>query len=612
MPPRAIIRSLAKTVAATAFGGPVAGAGAAVNEAIDLVAGRLSGRDKDVYATVVSRLEGDLEAFARSEGLPREVVDQALESARLIIARRGLSVTEMTVLGLDPQRVSHAVLLRGERDLRSLDEDVAEFCRTVVCSVYSALLSDQDGLPGVEAAFRRAVLTALPAQTHSLDQIADATANTTEELRELKSDLDRSLTSLGFPTLTDSIDWESRRIVRSLSDRFVGRDQIFERLELEATEGSCGYFRIIGIPGSGRTALAAAIADRYDAPAYFFDRRSGRTRIGQCLNHLAAELIVRRDLGLDHVPSSAGDDSAFLWRILEAAAQRQHPVWVVLSGVDEAERADLGANPVLLPPNPPTNVFFAITYRQFNPAWHFEPGVVDVPVYLDATENQADLRAYAEQRLRDTPAIRETLDRAGSSPPTEKWLDEFVWMSEGNFMWAEYVLADLGHGDVKAANLARVPRGLMGYYDRVWAVMEDQAAHDLDIWISTGRRVISLLAIACEPVTNQWIADHARRPVDEVIYRVLRPWQTFLVAQGPRKAPRWRVVHSSFQDYVGTQFDLERVHADVAHFYLDRPDRWAIHDGYATRHLETHLRGAGMLDELQKVAAEARDALRAR
>ena len=166
-----IVRSLAKTVAATAFGGPLAGAGTAVNEAIDLFATRLSGRDKDVYAATLKRLEGSLDAFARAEKLPRALVDQALESAGLLVAKRGATITEMAALDLDAERVSAAVLARGERELRLLDEGADELCRSIVLSLYAALLAEDDALPGLEAAFRRAVLTTL----HSLpDDIAEA------------------------------------------------------------------------------------------------------------------------------------------------------------------------------------------------------------------------------------------------------------------------------------------------------------------------------------------------------------------------------------------------------------------------------------------------------
>src|SRR4051794_3353245 len=82
MAPRDIARALAKTATATALGGPLIGARAGATEAIDLIANWLGGRQKDAYEVAVTRVERDLEQFARSERLPAQFVDQALEQAR--------------------------------------------------------------------------------------------------------------------------------------------------------------------------------------------------------------------------------------------------------------------------------------------------------------------------------------------------------------------------------------------------------------------------------------------------------------------------------------------------------------------------------------------------
>jgi hypothetical protein len=157
----AIIRSLAKTVVATAFGGPISGAAAGVSEAIDLLTTRLGRKDREIYEKTIGRLEGDLDAFARSERVPRALIDQALEAARALIAARGATVSEMVDLNLDSERVSDAVAARGRRELEPLDNDAVELCLQIVRSAYAALLSEGAALPGLEVAFRRVVLTTL-------------------------------------------------------------------------------------------------------------------------------------------------------------------------------------------------------------------------------------------------------------------------------------------------------------------------------------------------------------------------------------------------------------------------------------------------------------------
>ena len=91
MASRDLIRAVLRTAAATAFGGPVAGAGTAVGEAIDLLTGGLGRRDKDLYASAIKGMERDLGTFAASEGLPRGAVDAALEAGAGVIAAKGLT-----------------------------------------------------------------------------------------------------------------------------------------------------------------------------------------------------------------------------------------------------------------------------------------------------------------------------------------------------------------------------------------------------------------------------------------------------------------------------------------------------------------------------------------
>lgn len=163
---------MAKTAAATAFGGPLAGAGAGVNEAIDLMAGWLGGRDKDSYAAAIDRVGRDLERFAASERLDGEVVEQAMAEAQALIARRGATLAEMNRLALDPGRVAAVVLARGTRDIAVLDEGARELCRAAIQAVYASLLADTAALPGLETAFKRAVLEHL----NQLPGLPDAVA----------------------------------------------------------------------------------------------------------------------------------------------------------------------------------------------------------------------------------------------------------------------------------------------------------------------------------------------------------------------------------------------------------------------------------------------------
>jgi hypothetical protein len=169
-----LVRSLAKTAAATAFGGPIAGAGAGVNEAIDLMAGWLGRREKNGFAATIERVGRDLERFAASERLDEAIAVQAMTAAESVISRHGATVAEMNRLGLDAGRVSAVVLRRGGNEIRYLDEGARELCRAAVSATYDSLLVDASALPGLEIAFKRAVLDHLDLLPGLPQAVADA------------------------------------------------------------------------------------------------------------------------------------------------------------------------------------------------------------------------------------------------------------------------------------------------------------------------------------------------------------------------------------------------------------------------------------------------------
>src|SRR5262249_30993716 len=99
-----------------------------------------------------------------------------------------------------------------------------------------------------------------------------------------------------YPSLEDYfIDFDAEK---RTAERFVGREELFRRLDAFAGERPCGYFRVVADAGLGKTALAAKVADEKEAPVFFANVSRGRTRPDQCLNHLAAALIAR--FGLAH------------------------------------------------------------------------------------------------------------------------------------------------------------------------------------------------------------------------------------------------------------------------------------------------------------------------
>ena len=393
----------------------------------------------------------------------------------------------------------------------------------------------------------------------------------------------------------------------SLADSLVGRENVFASIARFQTSNACGYFRLTADAGLGKTTLAAAVAKRLGAFAFFASRSGGVTKPRHCLNHLSAELIARFRLPYTALPDRAGEDGSFFEKILaESAAKASEPIWVVVDALDEAEQ-DAGQNALLLPRMLPARTFFFVTQRPGDPLVqiHSRTSVLDYVLTWDSPMQQVDVRAFLTReisRLELTRAVHAAI-------PTKDLVTELARLSEGNFMYLSYLLRDIAAGEwlvEVAGGSSPIPKGLDEYYAASWARMEEKlkgAGHGE--WKTLYRPVISLLAVARESVTVEWLADLSGCDREDVQDVVLSGWRRYLSQERRNKADRWRIFHRSFGDFLAKKLDLSARHGAVARYYAG-PKSWLEHDGYASRHLITHLRGAqdveGMFQLLGDVA----------
>ena len=421
---------------------------------------------------------------------------------------------------------------------------------------------------------------------------------TTAQLAETNETVHRIEAVLTRPDLERHIDWSSRRIVTDDERGFVGRDWVFKRVDEFANRHTRGYLRIRAAAGLGKSALAAEIARRFRAPAFFLDAAAGRSRPDQCLNHLSAELIERFKLPHKRLPERAGEDSGFLSQLLGEAtnADRERPIWLVIDGLDEAERLRTDANPLLLPRFLPPSVRVLLTHRPGDYELSVEPGVgqEEFKIRKEDTRQTADIKGY----LRSRAAFRAAGEAATPPLTVEELVNHLSKASDGNFMYVAFVLADVAR-DPRSLDLHDLPRGLVGYYQRMWAVIEQDAERDWDTWEQLQRPVIEKLVVVGEPVSAAWLADHIKRPAEEITRRALRPWERFLDPQDTRTHRTWRVIHQSFRDFLAAKLDLQAAYRAIAEYYLvaattnpGASERWRLHEGYAMRHLASHLRQA--------------------
>jgi hypothetical protein len=378
---------------------------------------------------------------------------------------------------------------------------------------------------------------------------------------------------------------------------FVGREEQLAQIQLFADEHECGYVHLEASAGLGKSALAARFAALEQAPAFFADVSRGSVQPAHCLQHLSTELVLRHNLDPGLVGPETGVNSRAFSTILEAVSQqRSDSVWLVVDGLDEAEPATAGANPLLLPPRLPPGVFILVTSRGPATELFTERPTSRGSLVLSA-EGEAerrDLELYVEYRLQKDERLRAALAQA--APPLEaaEFARQIAASAEGNFMYVTYVLEDFAEGKL---DLDSRPEALDGYYEvRFWRPMEEDRERDPRAWGELQRPVLERLAVAAEPVSADWLAAQVGQPAAEVTDRVLRPWQRFLRNEHQDGRERWRVIHRSFADFLGGKLDLAGANRAVADAGRENVD------GYARRHLAEHLRAGGDLQGLIALA----------
>ncbi len=423
-----------------------------------------------------------------------------------------------------------------------------------------------------------------------------------------------------YPGLRDHlVDFDIAEHTR----RFVGREFVFrDWLEPFLTRNPCGYLRLTAEAGLGKTAIAAEVARRYHAPAFFLNASRGLVRADRCLNHLCAEVIGRYDLPYDYLPERAGEDSSFFLHLLEEAAKKvssspqqeeaKKRVLVVIDALDEADPVPPGRNWLLLPDRLPRGVYIFLTQRPGDYLLRTDPDtpVEEREIVWDQPEQQEDIEKFLRQEA-GREEIRRALD--GASPPIS--IDSFAAAmkraSEGNFMYLTYVLADISHREpgFDPLRLEELPRGLSGYYAQFWTRMEE--ARDREgwkEWKQLYRPTVELLGVAREPVTAEWLAAQIGREAEEVQERVLERWRRFLRSERRDGDETWRIVHRSFADFLAEKVDLAATHRRIAERYIrlaggDRGRLAGVDGGYGIRHLGAHLAGAGQWEDLHLLVA---------
>jgi hypothetical protein len=368
---------------------------------------------------------------------------------------------------------------------------------------------------------------------------------------------------------------EFETLVKERTKDFVGRGFILSAIgnAIRDKDFPSGYIVMRGEPGIGKTALMAEVVRRENCVHHFNISTQNIRSPQDFLSNTCAQLIVRYGLPYPALPARAITDSGVLSQLLAEAVGKTYPgpIPIVVDALDEATDTSLPSqvNQLYLPPTLPDGVFFIVTSREE----HDDHLSVDHerPIYLRESDpqNDGDVKAYISSfvgRHKDRMSARIS-DRGLSE---EDFLMVIASKSEGNFMYLVYVLGDILEGTLTNASIDAIqnlPKGLKSYYARHW---RDMRAKDSDRFERFYEPVVCQLAVVREPVSVSQLAEWTKLPANRIT-DVVNEWRPFLNADIPQDSePKYRLYHTSFQDFLRTEVGLAQYHERIVDVALDK------------------------------------------
>jgi hypothetical protein len=418
-------------------------------------------------------------------------------------------------------------------------------------------------------------------EAKDLAQVREDATTSAEKLTEVSSHLaalsDLLAANFGhliqaFSKMTPSIRDQIRDFTLRIYDRtqrFVGRQFVFDGLDGFLKQKDCGYFIVRGDPGIGKTSLSAQLVKTRGYVHHFNIRAEGISKADAFLRNVCAQLIAAYGLPHEVLPLESTQDGSYLNKLLGEVSGRLSPdakAVLVVDGLDEVDNTGLpaGTNPLYLPVLLPPRIYIIVTMQKVQLDLRIESALQTLDIEQDSAGNVADIRQYLRQAAA-RPGIQAYAAAHGINE--EQFINLLAQKSQGNFMYLRYVLPEIETGAYKDLALEAIPSGLRNYYEDHWSRMKGQ---NRDEWFKYKLPVVMAVTVVKEAVSIdrlEYFSD-VDRPR---IRALLEEWRPFLyeesVSYEGAVEKRYRVYHASFHDFIAAKEEIadERVSRQKTH-----------------------------------------------
>lgn len=390
------------------------------------------------------------------------------------------------------------------------------------------------------------------------------------------------------PTMNNYIvnHQEFATIIHQKSVNFLGRDFVFTAINNFLNRYNRGYFTIIGLPGSGKSAIIAQYINQNNPPEnrqviYYNAELEGKNHAEEFIKYICSQIIATFDqISLPNLPDNATEGSWFLSLLLQQISdhlQSNQPNQKLIIAIDSLNCINShlqppGTNIFYLPRYIPQGVYFLLTRRPFlssNSGLLIEAPVQSLHLEDYPQENKRDIQNYIRRNLTPlTPLPYEGMGEQdlSNSPllageglgerSIKSWLNthqineaEFITnltnRSENNFMYISQILAAITNNFYPQPSqiATSFPPPLETYYQQHLEKMLGSQYQDFPL------AVLQVLSQTKQPISVTDMANFLN--TDEYdIEELLENWLEFLQIETISDSTTYKFYHDNFRQWL--------------------------------------------------------------
>ena len=377
------------------------------------------------------------------------------------------------------------------------------------------------------------------------------------------------------PTMNNSIvnHQEFAAIIHQKSANFLGRDFVFTAINNFLNRYNRGYFTIIGLPGSGKSAIIAQYINQNNPPEnrqviYYNAELEGKNQAEEFLKYICSQIIATFDqISLPNLPDNATEGSWFLSLLLQQISENLQPNQKLIIAIDSlncinSQLQPPGTNIFYLPRYIPQGVYFLLSRRPFlsdNSGLLIEAPVQSLHLADYPQENKQDIQNYIQSYINLSPECRDVpwkVSTPNNVSTLKSWLNthqineaEFITnltnRSENNFMYVSQILTAITNNFYpQPSQLATsFPPPLETYYQQHLEKMLGSQYEDFPL------AVLKVLAQTTQPISVTDIANLLN--TDEYdVEEVLEDWLEFLQVETISDSTTYKFYHDNFRQWL--------------------------------------------------------------